>query len=594
MTDFIDHDIIREDRPDGTVILRSAVPLGPVARNTTEWLARWAREAPDRVFLAERDGEDWATITFAEMWDAARAVGQGLLDNGISPGDAVVALSGASIDHGILMLACHMIGAPIVPLAEQYALIPDAHARLSYCAGKVRAAMVFAADGATFADALALPVFDDALKVTGTGHTDLSFADLCAATPGPALDAAMAAITHDTVAKILFTSGSTSNPKGVPNTQRMICTNQAQYLASLPILGRKHHKMLDWLPWNHTFAGNSNFYMMLSNGGSYYIDGGKPLPGLFDTSLDNARHVPVTLGFDVPLAHGLRVAAMQEDAKLRHTYFRDLDIFLYAGAALPADVWAAFEDMARAERGDVPLMMSSWGMTETAPSMLILHEKGGGPGNVGVPVPGAVIKLLPTGENRWELRCSGPNVFEGYLDDPQKTAAAFDDEGFLVTGDCVGMVDPAEAARGLFFDGRLSEDFKLASGTWVQASMLRLTLLPRLKGLAQDLVITGEGRNQLGLLLFAPPGRGQGGQGAVTDAAHMAEVAQVLGDLAASTTGSSNRITRAILMAEPPSMGEGEITAKGSLNIRAILDRRADLVTRLYDDTDPAVIFPAT
>ncbi|MEM9011102.1 MAG: AMP-binding protein [Pseudomonadota bacterium] len=592
--DYLAHDVLREDRADGSVILRSALPLGEVAADTNVWLRRWAEAVPDRLFLAARQGDGWREISYGEMWLATRAVAQGLLDRGIGPGDAVVALSGPGIDHAILMQACQMIGAPIVPLAEQYALIPAAAGRLDYCAGKVKVALVYAVSAETFAAALARPVFAGATKLTSDDAAEgmLSFAELRAATPGPALDAAYAAVTPETVAKILFTSGSTSDPKGVANSQRMMCVNQAQYRACLPLLGARHHTMLDWLPWNHTFAGNSNFNMILSNGGSLYLDDGKPLPGRFERTLENARQVPVTLCCDVPVAHGLRVAAMRQDAGLRRTFFQALELFFYAGASLPADVWQGVEEMALAERGETPLMMSSWGMTETAPATLVLHEPGGRPGNIGVPVPEAAARLVPAGPNRFELRCKGPNVFTGYLDDAARTEAAFDEEGFFLTGDAVGLVDPGDIARGLFFDGRISEDFKLSTGIWVQASMLRLALLPRLAGLAQDLVICGEGRDEIGLLLFAPPGRGQGGTGAVEGAVLLAEIRAVLADLGDAATGSSNRIARALVMAEPPSVGDAEITAKGSLNIRTILDRRAALVDRLYDDGDPAVIRP--
>lgn len=590
------HSVLREDREGGTVILRSGLALGEVVNDTNVWLRRWAKAEPDRVFLAERRGDGWREMTFAAMWQATRAVAQGLLDHGIGPGDAVVVLSGPSVDHGILMQACQMIGAAIVPLAEQYALIPAAQPRLDYCAGKVRAAMVYAASAEAFGPAMARPVFEDALKVTSDAQSApgcLTFDTLSAATPGHALMEAYAQISPDTVAKILFTSGSTSHPKAVPNTQRMLCVNQAQYLACLPVLGQRHHTLLDWLPWNHTFAGNSNFNMMLSNGGSLYLDDGKPLPDRFARSLENGRRVPVTLSFDVPVAHAMRVAAMQADAALRRAYFRDLDIFFYAGASLPADVWAAVEEMARREHGAVPLMMSSWGMTETAPSTLIVHEMGGKSGNVGVPVPGVAAKLLPVGANRYELRVTGPNLFPGYLDDVKKNAEAFDEEGFFISGDAVGMIDPGDVARGLFFDGRISEDFKLMTGVWVRASTLRLDLLPRLAGLAQDIVVVGDGHAEVGLLLFAPPGRGQdAGGGAVEDPALAAQIRAELRELARKATGSSNRVARALVMAEPPNVGAGEITAKGSLNVRAILDRRKELVARLYDDADPAVIKP--
>lgn len=591
---FRAHSVLSESRPDGTVYLRSGLKLGEVVNDTNVWLQRWAGQEPDRTFIAERSGDGWRTISYSQMWQSTRAVAQGLLNNGLQEGDTVVVLSGPSVDHAILMQACQMIGVTIVPLAEQYALIPAAHSRLEYCASKVNPAMVYAASTRDYGAAMALTVFDKTLKVTSdkTAEGVLSFAKLMATQPKPELELAYAAVTPEAVAKILFTSGSTSNPKGVPNTQKMMCVNQAQYLACLPILGSKHHTILDWLPWNHTFAGNSNFNMVLSNGMSLYLDDGKPLPALFPRTLENARMVPVTMSLDVPIAHAQRVAAMQKDPDLRHTYFKDLDVFFYAGASLPSDVWQAIEEMATAERGQVPLMMSSWGMTETAPATLIMHERHGRSGNIGVPAPQVQIKLIPAGSNRYELRCAGPNVFSEYLEDPEKTEAAFDDDGYLITGDAVGMIDPKDVSRGLYFDGRVSEDFKLITGTWVQASMMRLDLLPKLKGLAQDIVICGEGRSEIGLLIFAAPKRNPSGSDIVQDPTLLSEIRTVLTDLARSATGSSNLIARALVMGEPPDVGAGEVTAKGSLNIRTILERRAHILARLYNDADPAVVKP--
>ena len=591
---FRAHSVLSEIKPDGTVYLRSGLNLGEVVNDTNVWLKRWATQHPDRVFVAEREGDGWKTISYEQMWQSTCAVAQGLLNRGLEPGDCVVVLSGPSIDHAILMQACQMIGAPIVPMAEQYALIPAARPRLEYCASKVKPAMVYAASIREYGPALALNVFDTALKVTSDETADgvHSFAQFTQTQSKPELAAVYAEVTPETVAKILFTSGSTSNPKGVPNTQKMMCVNQAQYLACLPILRRKHHTILDWLPWNHTFAGNSNFNMALSNGMSLYLDDGKPLPALFPRTLENARMVSVTMSLDVPIAHAQRVAAMLKDPDLRHVFFKDLDVFFYAGASLPSDVWQAIEDMAMAERGHVPLMMSSWGMTETAPATLVLHEKHSRSGNIGVPAPEVQIKLIPAGTNRYELRCDGPNIFSGYLEDPEKTKSAFDEEGYLITGDAVSMIDPSDMARGLFFDGRLSEDFKLLTGTWVQASMMRLALLPMLKTVAQDIVICGEGKSDIGLLIFPLAGRNPGGSDVLHDPALLAEIRTVLTDLARSATGASNLIARAIVMSEPPDVGAGEITAKGSLNVRTILDRRADIVAKLYDDADPAVIKP--
>ncbi|RMF34677.1 MAG: feruloyl-CoA synthetase [Alphaproteobacteria bacterium] len=588
----IPHAVESETRADGTILLRSALKLGPVARNTGAWLHRWAAETPDAVFIAERDGPGWRAVSYAQMLTRVRRMAAGLLRAGIGPGEAIVVLSGPSIDHAVLSLAAQYIGVLTVPLAEQYSLIRQAHDRLRHCAGAVRPAAVFAADGQRFAEALALDVFAGVRRIVsrnaGPGMTLLADLD---AEPDAALDDAHARVGPDTVAKILFTSGSTSEPKGVPQTQAMMCVNQAQYLACLPILGAKRHVLLDWLPWNHVFAGNSNFNMMLSNGGALYLDDGKPVGPLAARSLENFRLVQATLRFDVPVAHALQVAALKADPDLRRRYFAALDIFFYAGASLPADIWAAIEEMSLAETGERPFMISSWGMTETAPSAIIYHEKGAGPGMIGVPVPGLEAKLIPLGEGRYELRVRGPNLFGGYLGDAGGSAESFDAEGFFITGDAVRLVDPADFSRGLIFDGRLGEDFKLITGTWVHASTLRLKALAALAGLVQDVVVVGEGRAEVGLLIFPPPGQtGHRSRGAIVDETTAAALELALARLAETATGSSNRIARALILAEPPDIGAGEITAKGSLNTAAITRRRAALVDRLYDDADPAVI----
>jgi len=596
-TGCVPHRVIREERPDGTILLRSGLELGPVARTTLDWLNRWAADAPDRVFVAERSGDGWREVTYSEMAQSVRSAAQGLLARGIGYGSPVVVLSGPSVDHAILTLAAQAIGAPLVPLAEQYSLLPEARPRLRYCAGKVRPAMVYAADAEAYGPALALDIFEGMHKVATrtAGNGIAAFADILKGDAAADFDAAFAKVGPDTLAKILFTSGSTSDPKGVPQTQLMLTVNQAQYLACLPLLGRKPHKILSWPPWNHVFAGNSDFNMMLANGGSLYLDDGKPAGRLFERTLENLRMHPGTLSIDLPIAHALTVQAMRADPGLRRGYFRDLDMFFYAGASLPADVWAAIEEMALAERGEAPLMISGWGMTETAPCAVLYHQRGGASGMVGVPVPGLTAKLIPLGGGRYELRVAGPNVIDGYFEDPGRSAASFDEEGFFLTGDAVRLVDPADDARGLFFDGRLTEDFKLTTGTWVRASVLRVETLAALSGLAQDIVVVGEGRAEIGLLVFPAPGRRAGHAstdtgGAVLDEAYAAQLRAVLDKRAAEATGSSMRIARALVLAEPPSVGAGEITPKGSLNVRTVAARRAGLVERLYDDADPAAI----
>lgn len=406
-------------------------------------------------------------------------------------------------------------------------------------------------------------------------------------------EALLAGVGPDTIAKILFTSGSSSEPKGVLTTQRMMCANQAQIASVLPFLRDRPPRLCDWLPWNHVFGGSHNLNMMLAHGGTFYIDQGRPTPSRFGETVRNITERPGTLSFNVPVGFALLVARMENDLTLREAYFRDLDMIFYAGASLPQDVWTRLESMALEVRGRLPLMISSWGMTETAPSTLMLHEPIGRSGVVGVPLPGTRIKLIPDADMRCELRVKGINVTPGYLDDPVRTAAAFDEEGYLITGDAVRFVDPQDPDRGLVYDGRVSEDFKLLTGTWVQAGTLRLSALEGLRGLVQDAVVCGHDRASVGLLLFPLPGQptpATDAGGAVTDAGLLKQIGERLAAMAARVTGSARRIDRALVMAEPPSLGDAEVTDKGSLNVRNILARRAALLDRLYDDGDPAVI----
>ncbi len=574
------------------MIMSSGLTLDPVAQNTGEWLHRWAAETPDAVFLAERSGPGWNKLKYGDALSQVQSVAAGLLDHGVGPGEKIIILSGPGIKHGILKLAAQYIGVATVPVAEQYSLIPDAQPRLIHIAEKICPAMVFAEDAEKFARGLALPQFDNALKVVGglAGTGMITFERLLASTTD--ISAARDTVTPQTLAKILFTSGSTSTPKGVPQTHHMMCVNQNQYSGCLPFLKARPPVILSWLPWNHVFAGNSNFNMALAFGGALYLDTGKPVKGLFDTTLENLRMVKPTMSANVPVGYAMLVEAMREDAQLRHNFFADLDFIFYAGASLPADVWQGIEELAMIELGRVPMLTSSWGMTETAPMALMHYEGNATSGMIGIPGPELEARLLPIDDNRYELRVRGPNVMDGYYEEPEKNAETFDDEGFMKTGDAVCFADPDRLESGLQFDGRIGEDFKLLSAVWVQSARLRLGAMPALAGLAQDIVITGENRTDLGLLVFPDPQLGlqAGDDGTIQDAHYCAKIRSVLAKLAETATGSSNRIVRAIVLGEPPSVKAHEITAKGNLNNNAVLRHRAGFVERLYDDSDPATI----
>jgi feruloyl-CoA synthase len=598
-SDYRPHSVARETRADGSILLRSTDPLGPSARRTGDWLHQWAGAAPDRVFLAERSGAGWREESYRGVLEKVRAVGAALLARGLDAETPILVMSGNGVDHGILALAAQYVGVPVVPVAEQYALVHGAHGRLREAIGLIRPKMAYVVDAEQFAEALELEELSSVeIVASRAGNRQVTpFADLLKGDGGIDIDSAFGAVTPDTVGKILMTSGSTSSPKGVLTTHRMMCVNQTQLADSLPFLKKRPPMIVDWLPWNHVFGGSHNFNMMLANGGSLYIDDGKPVKGLFERTVENLSLKTGTLAFNVPLGFGMLLKALQEDAGLRERFFRNLDLIFYAGASLPQEVWTGFEKMAMEVKGEIPLMTSSWGLTETAPSATMQQEPAPRSGIVGVPMTGVTLKLIPDEDLRCEVRVKGPNVMPGYYNDPEKTRAAFDEEGFFITGDAMVFLDRDDPNKGLRFDGRISEDFKLQSGTWVRAAQLKLDMLSRLAPLASDLVITGADRKEIGVMIF--PNKAELERegfdlaedgGAYACKLLQGEIHRRLAERAREISGSSTRVSRAILLCEPPSMPEGEITAKGNLNIRKVLARRQALLDRLYDDSDPAVV----
>lgn len=581
---YAPHDVIREDRADGAILLRARAELGPVVARTTDWLDHWAEVTPNAVLLAERSGDGWREVSYIEARDSARAMAVGLLDMGLGPKRSVLIVTGNSVAHGLLALACQYAGVPFVPVAEQYAAIPAARGQLDLIAALIQPAAVFAEDGFAMAEvfdreslAAARPLMDH-----GPGRT----LDDLAAVGG---DLSGVSVGPDSVAKILMTSGSTSAPKGVLTTHRMMCTNQAQLAASLPFLRKRPPVLVDWLPWNHVFGGSHNFNIALSNGGSLYIDGGKPVPALIGKTIENNRLKQGTISFNVPVGFAALRDAMMDDAGFARAFFEDLDMLFYAGASLPQDVWTDLENMAADVRGEMPLFTSSWGLTETAPAALLQHEPTDRSGVIGVPVPGVEVKLIPEGE-RYEVRVRGPSVFAGYIGDAVKTAEAFDAEGFFRTGDAVGFVDPNDMNLGLRFEGRISEDFKLTTGTWVRAAALRLEVLSALKGIAQDVVLVGEGRDDVGAMIVPAAGLRDGAD--EVDGV-LVVAAERLAALRAFKGGSAARIKRVLVMAEAPSIADGEITAKGNLNFAKVRARRAALVERLYEGGTGVILVEA-
>ena len=601
-SNFKPHDVSSEQRSDGTLLLRSNAEMGDVVDTSADLLHRWSEEAPERIFLAERSGSGWREETYQSTLQKVRAIVASLLARGMGPDTPILIMSGNGVDHGLLTLAAHYVGVPTAPIAEQYALIPAARERLEHAISLVKPSMAYVVDADKFAHAItidALAGVEIVASDVGSQSGVTGMDTLLQGDSGVDIDAARGQVTPDSVVKILMTSGSTSAPKGVMTTQRMMCVNQTQIADSLPFLTERPPSVVDWLPWNHVFGGSHNFNMMLANGGSFYIDDGKPLKGLFDRTVENLKMVTGSLVFNVPVGFGMLLQALKSDQDLRQRFFQDLDMIFYAGASLPQDIWQGLEHMALDVKGEVPLMTSSWGLTETAPATMIQQEPTDRSGVIGVPMSGVTLKLIPEEDGRYEVRAKGPNIMPGYYNDPQKTAEAFDGEGYFITGDAMVFVDPDNVNAGMRFDGRISEDFKLLTGTWVRATALRMSLLSHFAPLAADLVMTGQDKSDIGVLIFP-------NKEAIETAGHaLDDVDGMLSDpslltalrdrLAAwneANASSSTRIARAALFAEPASLVDAEITAKGNLNFRKVLQRRSAILDHLYNGSHDAVIVP--
>ncbi|XUM24247.1 feruloyl-CoA synthase [Bradyrhizobium oligotrophicum S58] len=592
-------------RDDGAIILRSRMPLQPAARCTGEWLEHWGRHFPDRTFLAERRGDNWTWLTYGETLMQVRAAAAWMLAQGLGPERPLAILSDNSIAHAVLALAAQHVGVPVCAISPAYSLMSTDHEKLRAMIRLLDPGAIFVAQREPFARALAaVDGLHRATIIAGDGDATsaVPLQTLLVTKPGAEVDRAFAAVTPDTVAKLLFTSGSTGQPKAVINTHRMLTMSQ-QAKAQLWTFLREVEGgpvIVDWLPWSHTFGANHNFNLVLSHGGSIYIDGGKPAPGLFETSLANLRSLVPTIYFNVPRGFDMLVAALRSDDDLRRRFFSGVRCILYAAAALPQNLWDALNEMSRATIGRPAPLVSAWGATETSPLATDCHFFAERAGNIGVPIPGTELKLVPTGE-KLEVRVRGPNVMPGYWKAPEITTAAFDEEGFYKIGDAVKLADPEHPERGLFFDGRITEDFKLSSGTWVNVGALRVAGIAALAPLAQDIVIAGHGTDEVHFLIVPNMAACRSAAG-LTETAPAGDVlahpsvrtaiARGLAKLRAEAVGSSRYATRALLMAEPPLLDAGEITDKGYINQRAVLTRRADLVARLKDETADDLIRP--
>ncbi|WP_284619070.1 feruloyl-CoA synthase [Aquabacterium humicola] len=592
-----------ERRADGSTLLRSTTPLGAHPPRLTDHLEHWAREAPQRTFAARRDqGGDWRRIGYAEMLQRVQSVGQALLDLGLSVERPLVILSGNDLEHLTLALAAMWAGIAHAPVSPAYSLIAQDFGKLRHIAQTLTPGAVYAAD-ASYGRAIDA-VFDGLPVILGQGtlegRASLAFDALLDTAPGESLQRAHAAVGPDTVAKFLFTSGSTKLPKAVPNTQRMLTANQQMLRQCMRFLADAPPVLVDWLPWNHTFGGNHNVGIVLSNGGTLYIDDGKPTPAGMAETLRNLREISPSVYFNVPKGFEEIARAMDDDAVLRTTLFREVKAFMFAGAGLAQAVWDHLDAHAEATIGERIRVITGLGMTETAPSCTFAVGTDVRAGWIGLPVPGVDVKLVPLGD-KTEIRFRGPNVMTGYWRAPEETAAAFDDEGFYCTGDAVVGVDPADPTRGLMFDGRIAEDFKLSSGTFVSVGPLRAKVLALGAPMVQDSVVAGLNRDDIALLVFprledcrrlAGLDAGSAAPAVVRHPAVRHFFQQLADRLWHEGTGSANRVARLHVLAEPPSLEAGELTDKGSINQRAVLKRRASLVDALYEGADPLVILP--
>jgi feruloyl-CoA synthase len=600
---FATPEIVCERSADGAMVLRSARPLGPVPRSVGAHLERWAAADPGRVFLAERDPAGaWRRLTYGEAARAANAIAQALIDRRLGPERPVMILAENGIGHALVALGAMHVGVPVAPVSTAYARLSQDFGKLRHILGVVEPGLIYLDDADRYAKALKAIGTAGAEIVASRGSlgpgpgagqiTPLSA--LTEVRPTPQIDAAFARVGPETVAKILFTSGSTGQPKGVINTQRMLCSNQEMIALAWTFVNERPPVLVDWLPWSHTFGGNFNINFVLRNGGTFHIDEGKPAPALIGRTVANLKEVSPTVYLNVPRGYALLLDHLEADAELQRTFFARLDLLFYAAAALPRTLWDRLEALSLKVLGRKVPFVSSWGMTETAPSATIVHFGLSGPGNIGVPGPGIAVKLAPD-DDKLEIRVKGPNVTPGYFKAPELNGQLYDAEGWLKTGDAVRLADAANPAAGLLFDGRVAENFKLLTGTWVNVGMLRPAVIAAGAPVIEDAVVTGHDRDEIGLLVFpnlaglrglCPQlGPEAGLQDLVGQPAVRAALAEGLRrhNLQAGGTATT-RIARCLLLTEPPSIDAGEITDKGYLNQRAVLARRAALVERLHAD----------
>lgn len=578
---------------DGSILLKLEQNLGDFPEKLTEKLIYWADKTPDKTFIARRFQEGWGEISYSKTLQKIESIAQYLLNQHFDEEQTIVILSENSLEHALLALAAVHIGIPYSPVSPPYSLVSDDFGKLKHCLELMTPKLIFAQDGKVYEKALTLAktMFPDAQIVTVEHSADTDFSELLTTEPTEAVAQAHQQIKADTVAKILFTSGSTGLPKGVINTQRMWCANLQQITQTFPFLETEPPVFVDWLPWNHTFGGNHNFGLTLYNGGTLYIDDGKPTPKGIETTVQNLREISPTAYFNVPKGFEILVPYLEKEPELRKTFFQNLHFFFYAGASLAQPIWNRLEELAEETTGRKVPIITGLGCTESGPSAMFAAWEGSFSGLLGVPVAGMNVKLVPDGD-KLEARYHAPNVTPGYWRNPEATAKAFDEEGYYKTGDAVRFLDENNPSKGLVFDGRIAEDFKLSTGTWVNVGVLKSKILSVGSPVVQDVVIAGLDKEYVGAILFLNPDACRKLSGLSPESSNKEAflhetvqkyIDQLLVQLGKTATGSANRVAKAVVAVDPPSIDLGEITDKGSLNQRAVLKHRANLVAQLYD-----------
>jgi len=589
-------EVTAEHRAGGTIVLRSPQPLGAYPDHLTERLEFWAAETPTQTFFAQRNVDGaWRTISYEQALEFARRIGEALLERNLSAERPIAILSGNDIEHALLALAALYVGIPHAPISPAYSLMSGDFGKLRAIIKLLTPGMVFACDGQMFAKAIDAVVPDDVeIVVTRNapqGRRATRFADLTRPTPSRKVDAAHDGIGPDSIAKFLFTSGSTGTPKCVINTQRMWCANQVMLRQALAYFAEEPPVIVDWAPWHHTAGGNHDVGLVLYNGGTFYIDEGKPLPGAIEETVKNLREVAPTWYFTVPKGYEALLPYLRSDAELRRNFFSRLKLLWFAGAGIAQHVFDEIQELAVQASGEQILFLTGFGSTETAPFALARTWPADNAANMGLPAAGMELKLVPH-EGKLEARVRGPNITPGYWRQPEFTARAFDEEGFYRLGDAFKFADVNDLRQGLLFDGRIAEDFKLSTGTWVSVGPLRARFIEHFVPYVRDVVLAGTDRNEIGALVFpdiaacrklaSDLATAAPAEAVLDDKRVRAHFADKLTALARQSPGSSTRIVRALLMAEPPSMDKGEMTDKGSINQRAVLNHRAALVEALY------------